>query len=154
MQQTNKYSCVLDAFAYIAGVPAPELIFEIGHNGLESDGTPRGFHTQELIECLLNRGFSVTQIELFPAADIDGVITGIDFKEGNEARFARHLNGTRGVLLGVNFRGRPHAIAWDLTQGIDANGFTFNLLEGCEGGTPTLRTEPLFTPNTYLRVTL
>lgn len=156
MRATNRYSCVLDAFAYISEVPAPDLISEIGHEGLELDGTPRGFHTQELIECLTQRGFSVTEIQLAPVADnrAAGRIYPIEFKGGNEARFARHLNGTRGVLLGTNHRGTPHAIAWDLTEGLDCTGFKFRLLEGTEGGTPALRTEPLFEPHTYLRITL
>lgn len=163
MNKTNAYSCVLDAFAEVSGVPAATLISEIGHSGLELDGAPRGFHTQELVECMLRRGMSVTPIELYPAAsnELTGTIREVFFpatRADNCRRFARHLSGNRGVVLGRNAKGTPHAVAWLGSRAIDSSGLSLNFLipeDGEDGdGAPTLRnTLPTFTPHTFLRLT-
>lgn len=159
MIRTNRYSCMLDAFAEILHVPADSLIHEIGHNGLESDGTPRGFHTQELIECLLRRGKSVTAIELYPVAsnEITGTTDPIFFpptfdRASNASRFARCLAESPGVLQGRNLRGNPHALVWDTFRAYDASGFSyFPILEVLEG-TFVLNQDLRFAPHTFLRI--
>jgi hypothetical protein len=112
--KTNKDSCVLDSFAYVTKLSALELMAAIGH-----DGAGTGFHTQELIPILLQRGFTVTPIELFP--------TGIKFDGSlkfypSEQRFQwllKLLPGTRGVFTGLNPEYQPHAVAWEVDRIFD-----------------------------------
>ncbi len=103
----NNRSCVLDAFAYVMGYTSIQLADMVGHQG------PEGYHTQELIEVAFYGGYAITAFERFPQATNwdTGETRDIEFKEGTEKRFIKHLMGGSGVLLGS--RGpKPHAVAW------------------------------------------
>jgi hypothetical protein len=88
----------------------PEVLkSEVGHGG------PDGYHSQELIEVLLKRGFAVTAIERHPVAQNPLTLDTrpIEFQEGNDERFSRHLLNGVGVLMGKTpFNSKPHAVSW------------------------------------------
>jgi len=128
----NRWSCLPTAFAIALGVSVREVIERIGHDGsaVAFPGLPeperrRGFHVQECIDVALALGVSVTPIEAFPrhssTVDTDPIV--IRFPEGNEARFCRTVETTRGVLTGRGLRSR-HAVAYDHRLIIDPNGQT------------------------------
>jgi len=121
-------SCLLDAFACVLGVPATVIADFIGHPG------SNGFHTQELIEYCLQKGYAVTPIERFPTAKtMDGSFWEVLFPGGNNKRFGRHMLGTIGVLTGFNREGNPHAIAWCHEIGYDsAVGAFYHILKDGE----------------------
>ena len=133
----NRWSCLPTAFAIALGVSVREVIERIGHDGSEVafPGLPeperrRGFHIQECIDVAIALGVSVTPIEAFPrhspTVGMDPIV--IRFPEGNEARFRRTIETTRGVLTGRGLRSR-HAVAYDHRLIIDPNGQT--LSHGC-----------------------
>ena len=137
--KTNSASCVLDSFSCVTGLPPQHLIEAVGH-----DGMPHGFHTQELIGPLVEEGFAVTPIELYPRATNEaGELWAIDFPDGHLRRFGGFLFGSEGVLTGFDGKGRPHAVAWKnnkifdsaLTEPYDLLCFNYGepigFLEGC-----------------------
>lgn len=151
---TNKWSCVLDSFAYAIGVDPLELILEIGHNGEDL-----GYHTQELIECMLSRGLSVTDIHRNPITlnPETGIGKPIIFGIESELRFAMHLDGQIGVILGFNQNNQRHAISWKQNKIHDPNiGYTvpsYELLKtNCEGCLVGISPRSSFTPTNFLRI--
>ena len=96
------------------GIPAERLIEMVGH-----DGFKEGFHTQELIEVALRRGFAVTSIERQPVAinpDTEQARR-IDFPPRTaDQRFADCLWDHRGVLTGFNSKHKTHAVAWECNR--------------------------------------
>ena len=114
MLVVNAYSCTLDSFAFILDIDPFELVLECGHQGLDDEGKPIGFHIQELIETAVSRGCSVTPIERYPVAlnPITREQSVIEFPGGNDYRFIRHLIDAHGVLTGLNANKNPHAVAW------------------------------------------
>jgi len=131
--RTHEYSCLLDSFAFVTGIPAKDLIHEIGHGGTGED-EPKGFHTQEIMEPLIQRGFWIMPIELLPVAEDPKTSTHRIIKFGpgevdNFRRFARHLHGANGVLLGFNQSRVPHATAWVHSLVHDPVGMSYPILE-------------------------
>lgn len=114
--KTNSSSCVLDSFARVAGVEPRHLAEAIGH-----DGIPQGYHTQELITPMIELGYAVTPIEVYPrATNEQGELWAIDFPQGNLRRFCLSLVNSTGVLTGFNGKGQPHAVAWMKGQIFDS----------------------------------
>lgn len=154
MIQTNKWSCVLDSFAFVSGIPQFVLIADIGH-----DGTNKGFHTQELIEVMLAHGRAVTEIQRYPRATHPVTLKQrtITFKEGGEpdSRFVRHLVGNEGVLLGVNAKRSPHAVAWYSNRIYDpATGeSSIYLRKNSQGGLSLIGSGHPFSSKIFLRIT-
>jgi len=151
--KTNRWSCLLDSFAFASGIPAYELATWIGH-----DGTDCGFHTQELIEVLLDRGLAITEIQRYPVAIHPETLEQrtITFGgSGCERRFVRQLYGRKGVLMGVNYQLNPHAVAWKNNQIHDsATGESSILLRGNSPGyLPPTDSELQFFPKIFLRIT-
>lgn len=136
---------MLDSFAVVLDVKASTLADEIGHHGLD------GFHSQELIDCCLRRGRFVTPIERRPVGQHPATlrIEPLNFREGNENRFARHLSDGNGVLMGrQTFSAKPHAVAW-----IDGLAFDPALWEWYTITDPSGRPDDVyFTPMTFLRI--
>lgn len=133
MKRTHEYSCILDSFAFVCGVEPETLMREIGHCGT-GKGEPRGFHSQEIIEPILARGFWITQIELFPVAQDplnheQRLVHFTDKSESNWHRFAKHLQGNHGVLSGFNAKKIPHSVAWINSLVHDPVGKSYPLLE-------------------------
>jgi len=114
--RTNSASCVLDSFSCVTGLPPQHLIEAVGH-----DGVPNGYHTQELIGPLIEKGFAVTPIELYPRATNEaGELWTIEFEhDGHLRRFCHFLLGNEGVLTGFDGKKRPHAVAWKNNQIFD-----------------------------------
>lgn len=108
---TNYWSCVLDSFADAINVHPGELIEEVGH-----DGDHTGFHTQELVDALCSRSYSTTEIIRYPKAINPN--TGEDrfiFPGSHgDIRFANHMRGNVGVLIGFKDNHKPHAVSWKL----------------------------------------
>ena len=118
----NNWSCNVAAFAMVLKVSFNDLIVEIGHDGSQvvfraSPNDPhkrRGFHDQELIDCCLRRGFSVTEIQASPVSCSfvnSGDVFEIPFRNGTEKRFKEHLKQYDGVLFGETAKA-GHAVAW------------------------------------------
>lgn len=108
---THKRSCLLDSFAFLINQRPMFLIQKLGHSGWEN-----GFHTQELIEVLLDLGWAVTHIERKPIAlnPVTGLVREIHFGDRNaDRRFADRIRDKIGVLTGENDKGVPHAVAWE-----------------------------------------
>lgn len=123
IKSTNRYSCVLDSFAFIIGVAPSVLIDRVGHLGFERKGEgqgirPLGYHVQELIGPLADLGYSVTPFELYPVTYDEGskenrlVWFGNQHNNCNEVRLQRYMTGKNGVLTGRNRQGTGHAVAW------------------------------------------
>jgi hypothetical protein len=118
------------------GLPFASFIEALGHDG---SGLPykdtafrAGFHPQECIEVAQILGWACTPIELFPKITPNYVEERIiSFKNGNWARFLRHLNlCTRGVIEGYSPRKNlGHAVAWDGILIYDPRGRTFSFSE-------------------------
>lgn len=111
---THKHSCLLDSFAFLLGRHSTFLIQRLGHDGLEN-----GFHTQEMIEVLLDLGWAVTHIERKPIAvnPITGLTRKIHFEDRSaDRRFTDRLWDKSGVLTGQNSKGVPHAVAWQYNR--------------------------------------
>lgn len=120
MMGVNKASCLLDSFSCVTGLPPQHLLAAVGHDGI-FEGVPTGFHTQELIGPLIDKGFTVTPIELFPSARNEaGEQWLIEFDEGHHRRFCRYLLNGEGVLTGFNRKHEPHAVAWKNQQIFDS----------------------------------
>ena len=147
--KTNKDSCVLDSFAHATKLPASDLMAAVGHDG---EGT--GFHTQELIGVLVEHGFAVTPIELYPVAkDTAGSVWTIEFQQGHLRRFCKVLSGTTGVLTGYDSLGRPHAVAWGGMFIWDfAKGTHHELLVYRDGDAIGFRKDCPFKPVCYWKV--
>src|SRR5690606_22528725 len=117
MNKTHSKSCVLDAFAYITGIPASSLIEDMGTDGRE-DGIP----TQLIIDSVLRHGFAITPIERVPRKQhpITKEISFVFDMPAGVNRWKNALTTSKGVLYGTNRRsGLPHAAAWDgFTEGM------------------------------------
>lgn len=119
LKSPNRWSCLATSFAMVLDVPLEELIEEIGHDGSEvifpdlpEPLRRRAFHVQELIDCAIRRGVSVTPIEGLPAASPDSRHT-ITLPQRDPSRRLRdYLVFHKGVLTGLSQSGNPHAVAW------------------------------------------
>jgi hypothetical protein len=127
----NRWSCLPTAFAIALDVPVAEVIKRIGHDGSEvafrgqrEPNCRRGFHIQECIEVALSLGIAVTPVEAFPrhapAFDVNPVV--ISFPQGNEARFRRTIEESRGVITGRGLY-TQHAVAYGYRVIYDPGGF-------------------------------
>ena len=114
------------------GVPFPEFIQMIGHDGSDKpyrDKTwRRGFHAQECIDIASRLGVSCTPIELHFASTPDGgeIFPVISTVEARKARFMQYLEDTsKGVIEGLSLKNtKPvgHAVAWLSQQVYDPRG--------------------------------
>ena len=150
---TNQWSCVLDSFAFASRISAAHLIECIGH-----DGTNVGFHTQELIDPMLANGIGFIEIQRYPVAihPTTWKQRHITFKDcGNDYRFANYLYCSDGVLLGLNAKKAPHAVAWVKHNIHDpATGESSTLLlRGSQGSLIGLDATHPFFPLTFLMIT-
>ena len=71
--QQGKPQCTIYAAAMVLGIPADQIIKELGHDGLEVWWTAeqgnrrlRGVHFQELIDIFWHHGYALIPIELHP----------------------------------------------------------------------------------------
>lgn len=131
MPREVKTGCLLYAFAMVLEEEPSRLISEIGHDGmdciwpeLKEPFCYKGFHIQELIDCAIRRGKSVTNIDGLPASlpppnaylhlRVHNIAPHMVF-EHQEAkeRFKRHIDERIGVLYGRIANGTTHAWAWD-----------------------------------------
>ena len=122
----NGWSCLPTAFAMAINLPVQELITKLGHDGSEivwpdlvEPMRRRGFHTQEIIQLLLNT-CAVTRIEKCPklAPTLEAVPVSI------LSEFDRLIHKTRGVLTGRTDR-CGHAVAYDHGIVCDPRGTTY-----------------------------
>jgi hypothetical protein len=133
----NRWSCLPKAFSLATSIPFEEFIKTAGHDGsailwptLVGNCARRAFHPQEMFDLLLNKGFTVTEIERKPLSLPHGLDESEAFTLPNaERRFKRYLNNYSGVLIGRSYTGNPHAVAWDHTQQLvnDPNGTSYSI---------------------------
>jgi hypothetical protein len=139
----------LDSFAFLLDKRPIFLIQRLGHSGWEN-----GFHTQEIIEAMLNLGWAITHIERKPIAlnPITGLVREIHFEERSaDRRFTDRIWGKTGVLTGENAKGVPHAVAWKLNRIWDsASGDCYTHIEADLGFGPCPK--PRFTAWNFLQM--
>jgi len=156
IERTHEYSCLLDSFSFITGLSVTEFIYEIGHGG-SGNNEPKGFHTQEIIDPLVKRGFWLTPIELFPVAQDpetqeQRIVRFGTEEESNFYRFAQYLHGSNGVLIGFNQKRLPHATAWTQDLVHDPNGIAYPILAMHNGDAIGIKTDQAIIPNMYWRI--
>lgn len=117
----TSWGCLPTAFSMATGIPYPEWIKAIGHDGgqivfeyLPEPQNRRGFHPQEMIRAALSFGIGVTELQVNPVITTDGVNRyAVVFDGGNVQSFATALRGRRAVIGGVTNKGIGHAVAFD-----------------------------------------
>ncbi len=121
LKQPNSWSCSITAAAMVMGVAVEELIAKVGHDGseiihpdLKGPAQRKGFHTQEIIDIALARGFAVTPIEPRPVQTVYGDDEFV--LQFDENRFHNHLKCCDGILCG-KARTYWHAVAWNHEEG-------------------------------------
>jgi hypothetical protein len=141
VRSINQWTCFPAAVATILTsqytLPLQYLFHELGHDGSEIVrphlGDPqcrRGFHPQEMFEFARSIGFSVTQIDLLPAARPNELEEIAYFNtilgEDCETRFHRHLVSSTGWIECRTRRGNGHALAYEnATIGDPSTGVQF-----------------------------
>jgi len=131
--------CLLTSFAMALGIPAKELLEEVGDDwrtlafsGLPTPYCWRGIHIQEMIPIALNRGYAVTPIELIPQVSppmplspktgkryFDVPVYREKTEESNCTFFGQIVTTCSGVLTGViapslsQLIQRGHAVAFE-----------------------------------------
>ncbi len=149
MNKTHDQSCLLDSFSHVLNICPERLWRGIGH-----DGFIHGFHTQELIEEVYKYGFAVTMIER-KCGSINpktGEVHYIEFGDcGSEKRFVDCMWNKIGILMGLNKKRHPHAVAWEFNRIWDpSDGSCYPHIEADigVGSVP----EPRFTARNFLRI--
>lgn len=131
LEKQPKPMCLLYAAAMVLGVKPAILLDEIGHDGLEvwwpthtGNSQYRGHHIQEIIDCFLRRGFSLTCIEPEPVCAPDHFVDPRNCFLKSEAigRVYRYLEQYSGILISGT-----HAVAWDTKQVYDPNGSIYSI---------------------------
>ncbi len=125
----NGWSCLLASAAMALDTTTQDLVEMIGHDGsviifpdLPEPRRRRGFHYQEIVDCAIKLGYSVTPVESLPYATPDGKLEfPVDFKISNEKRLWDHMKGTQGIITGLSGN-RGHAVYWDGVQVYDPRG--------------------------------
>lgn len=141
----NERSCLLDSFASILGHEPKTLAKLVGHDG------PEGYHSQELIEVALFFGWAVTPIQRCVMSEnpVTHDLHVVSFPEGEDVRFARHLSGREGVIMGfVPMVMKPHAVAWAADHVYDPAIDNYYSLLNEQGEVNDLN----FIPQTFLRM--
>ena len=142
LQRTNSaWTCLPASFATVLGITLEDLLKRIGHDGSEviwnylpDPEKRRGFHPQEMIDVAETMGVAITPIEgrptsrplltdrTRPRCPVPPFEVPLDI----HPRWGRYLEGSVGVLTGLNLIGRPHAVVWDGFQILDpASGETY-----------------------------
>jgi hypothetical protein len=112
----NYWSCLPTSVANVIGVPVKEFINEIGHDGSEFPYAPphecirRGFHTQECINVLIDKGYAATPIEFFPSLKPAEDATGIAVSQNAREFFWQMLGISKGFICG-QWEGVGHCVA-------------------------------------------
>lgn len=105
--------CLITSFAMVLDCEVMDLVMDVGHDGFRNHGEEWvGFHTQELIDCALNRGYAVTKIQAVPVGDVNGLKFEPFPGEQAKSRLARHMSQADGIILGTGLTGMNHATAW------------------------------------------
>lgn len=117
--QPDAWSCLPTCAAIVLGLEPREVIEEIGHDGSEivfSDGGRRGFHVQEIVDVLIERGECPVLIETVPFAVHGGETYDVPV---SPTRILSYLENYPGILLIEKSNGRQHACVWDMESVLD-----------------------------------
>jgi hypothetical protein len=134
--QPNRCSCGLVSLAMLLDESLDNLILEIGHDGTEKvwPHLPeplcyKGFHTQELLDVALTRGYALVQIDASPwGLSIESEKPNRIFTDEQEdSRMILHMEGVQGILIGEVEGGARHACAWDGKLVYDPRGHIYNV---------------------------
>jgi hypothetical protein len=106
-------NCLLNSFSVVTGVSYDTLVEDIGHDGMEivwpdarEPYCRRGYHIQEIVTALFDRGFLVVEFEPYP---ILGCWENDQEIVLENKRFQTIVNNNNGVLCG-RLDGIAHAI--------------------------------------------
>lgn len=130
----NSWSCLLASAAMALDTTTQDLVEMIDHDGstiifpeLPEPGGRRGHHYQEIVDCAIKLGYTVTPIESLPYATPDGKLEfPVDFKISNEDRLHFHMKGTKGIVTGLSGKWR-HAVYWNGEKIYDPRGRVYPL---------------------------
>lgn len=116
--QQNDWSCLITSAANVTGIPVEQLTETIGHDGsgevFEGEEYPenlRAYHVQEIVEALYQHGYGMLYFQVEPVLQC---LTSEQkqFKLPNRLdRIMEMIMVTSGIIEGVVFDGRYHAIA-------------------------------------------
>lgn len=141
-RQPNTWSCILASAAMVLDTDCKTLTEMIGHDGSEivlpslpEPAKRRGFHLQEIIDCAIKLGYTVTPIEVLPYSTPDGKAEfPVNFKirtDGNlfywdnKSRLLSYMKDTKGIITGLASQWR-HALAWDGKKIYDPHGLVYS----------------------------
>jgi len=128
--QPNSWSCTIAAAAMVLDTSIKNLVEMIGHDGSEimfpelpEPGKRRGFHIQEIVDCVFKFRYSVTPIEILPYSTPNNNKDDfpINFPGGNKERLLRYLSNSKGLLTGISKKW-GHTVAWTGKHILDPNG--------------------------------
>lgn len=116
--QPNSYSCLLTAFASVAGIKVQKFIELVGHDGKElvwpqllSPQCFRNWHYQELIKACLSIGWAVTPIDRWIETSPGPGIQSYEINHSDY--FDSLLVGAKGVVAVKTNKGIGHALIFD-----------------------------------------
>jgi len=129
-------SCLITSTAMVLNTDIKSLADMIGHDGsavvlplLPEPACRRGYHLQEIIDCALKLGYTVTPIEAAPYSTPDGKSEyPIDFQINNQERIFNYMHNSIGILTGLGKQWR-HAMAWDGKHIYDPRGYIYSLCD-------------------------
>ena len=129
-------SCLITSAAMVLNTDIKSLTDMIGHDGsaivlplLPEPARRRGHHLQEIIDCALKLGYTVTPIEALPWSTPDGKSEyPIDFQINHNERLSNYMQNSIGILTGLGRQWR-HAMAWDGGRVYDPHGDIYSFCD-------------------------
>lgn len=117
------------------------LIGRIGHDGseiIDPDATEpqgrRGFHIQEFVPIVFNKGLTLTPFELSPTRLVNGKVVNSSIQDTiKRIKQARgRVSRSKGVIIGRTLRGQHHAVAFENGLIYDPDGWVYEFsLSAC-----------------------
>jgi hypothetical protein len=119
-------------------MPVAEFISKIGHDGsrivwpeLPEPNCRRSFHLQECIDCLIDLGYSLTEIERRPLLAGGMTIEPICPYDDPEGRYDKYFKNKTGIVFITTFSRKRHVFAncqgvlYDPATGLQAPKMSF-----------------------------
>lgn len=132
LQKMTKPQCLLYSAAMVLDANVEDMIKCIGYSGLEriwdlpEPACYRSHHIQEIIEyAVMMHSKCLYPIEhspiMAPNLRVEPIKAGLP-NECETVRFMRLVAGRKGIMIG-QYKGCPHAWAWDGSKCYDPQGF-------------------------------
>lgn len=113
--------CMLYSAAMALDMAVEDIINILGHDGMDvvNDNPPpfcyRGVHIQEIQTIAHRSGILFAPIDVCPSTIRAGVIDQLEVICGMDyaTRFLHIIKSAKGIIIGTNGNGNPHAVAFD-----------------------------------------